>query len=120
MKQKSTPIPTPSEDFESFIKGVFLIMLLSTIKLGLMSLKNDKFLKALIIVSAAMLVWYVGRTPIEFNNISVWTPTFVLVDIGAAATSVCSIVFIVLYLLVKRKVVRLGFSGVIEWLRKDC
>lgn len=120
MKYKSTPIPDNLDEIEFITKGVFLTMLLSTMRLGFMAIKNDKFLKSLIVISIAMLIWYIGRVPTEFYNITAWTPTFILVDIGAAITSICLITFVVLYILVKRKLKKLGFSSVIEWLKKDC
>lgn len=107
-------------DFHKITEGIFITMLLSVAKAAFAFLKNDKFLKLLIIFSAIMFIWYVGRIPTEFNYITVWTPTYILVDIGAAITSSCLIVFVVLYLLVKNKLKKLGFSGVIEWLKKDC
>ena len=120
MTTKAKATSNCCQDFHKFTEGVFITMLLSIGKAALAFLKNEKFLKLLIIFSAMMFVWYVGRIPIEFNDITAWTPTFILVDIGAAITSACSIVFMVLYLLVKNKLKKLGFSGVLEWLKKDC
>ena len=120
MAVKATSITTFCSDLQKIIEGILITMLLSIAKAAFAFLKNEKFLKLLIIFSAIMFIWYVGRIPTEFNHITVWTPTFILVDIGADITSACSIVFIVLYLLVKNKLKKLGFSGVIEWLKKDC
>lgn len=116
MAAKATSITTFCWDLQKIIEGILLTMLLSVAKAAFAFLKNDKFLKLLIIFSAVMFIWYIGIIPVELNHITVWTPTYILVDVGAAITSVCAIVFIVLYLLVMNKLKKLGFSGIIEWL----
>ena len=111
------PTNPDQDELILYLKGVFLTMLLSTIKIFLLSLnKNDRFWKMIGILSSALVVWFIAYTPQEFNHITVWFPVYLLVDIASTITLSTFVVFL---FLVIRRIRALGWQNIRDFLTRN-